>query len=67
MLKNHYARGARAALERFKLSNLAAGAQAYNPTLNGQTPTPNMNPTTAPPTSAAPPLAAGAPKAKVLG
>jgi hypothetical protein len=68
MIKNAYAHGRKAALSRFKLSNMQAGAAGYNPMINGQASAPAISPPSMrPPTSPAPPIAAGAPKAKVLG
>ena len=65
MIKAKYEQGARAALAHLKLANLQQGAAGYNPTLTGQAGT-SPPPTAAPgPASAA--MAAGAPKAKVLG
>lgn len=68
MLKSQYDKGQHDALAKFKLANLAQGAKAYNPTLNGQAgsgaPT---NALTNPPTSAAAPMATGIAKSKVLG
>lgn len=70
MLKNQYDKGQRDALAKFKLANLAAGAQGYNPTLNGQAsaPAPTQAPSAlTPPTSVAAPRATGAAKSQVLG
>ncbi len=68
-LKTAYENGAQAALSRFKVSNLTAGAAAYNPTLNaGQTSAtamPGILPKSATPPTA--PLAAGASKSSILG
>ncbi len=66
MLKDQYEKGRRDALARFKLANLTQGAQAYNPALNGQAGG-AQNAALKPPTSAAPPIAAGAQKSQVLG
>lgn len=60
--------GKAAALARFKLSNMQAGTAGYNPTLNGQSMGASMSPPSMkPPSAPAPPVAAGAAKAKVLG
>lgn len=60
--------GAEAALARFKLSNMQAGAAGYNPTLNGQATGAVMSPPSMrPPSPPSPPMATGAAKAKVLG
>lgn len=67
MLKQQYDKGQRDALAKFKLANLTQGAKAYNPTLNGQATTGATNALTAPPTSAAAPMAADVAKSKVLG
>lgn len=67
MLNNQYAKGQRDALARFKLANLAQGAQGYNPMLNSQAGPRSTNPMTAPPTSPAAPVAAGTAKSQVLG
>lgn len=70
MLKNQYEKGQRDALAKFKLANMAAGAQGYNPMLNGQASTPaptQVSPALTPPTSAAAPMATGAAKSQVLG
>lgn len=68
MIRDARKRGAETALARFKLSNAQAGAAGYNPTLNGQTTGAAMSPPSMkPPTPPAPPMAAGASKAKVLG
>lgn len=70
MLRSSYNAGYQAALSRFKLSNMQAGAAAYNPAINpgaasgagasipvvGKAPTPP-----------AAPMAAAAPKSNVLG
>lgn len=64
MLKECYDRGRREALARLKIGNLAQGAQAYNPALNGQAP--SGMPRGAP-ASVSPPIAANAAKSKVLG
>lgn len=73
MMKNAFDRGRAAALARFKLSNMQAGAAGYNPTLNGQASAaqgaaPAISPPSmAPPSNPAAPGAAGAAKSKVLG
>jgi hypothetical protein len=68
MIHNAHDKGAAAALTRFKLSNMQAGAAGYNPTLNGQSMGASMSPPSMkPPSAPAPPVAAGAAKAKVLG
>lgn len=74
VMKDAHKRGVEAALARFKLSNMQAGAAGYNPTLNGQATTNGMAsapsvspPSMKPPTSPAAPLANGAAKSKVLG
>lgn len=66
MLKDQYNKGRQDALARFKLANLTQGAQGYNPTLNGQTAS-AQNAALKPPTTPAPPIAAGAAKSQVLG
>lgn len=73
-MKNDHRRGVEAALSRFKLSNMQAGAAGYNPALNGQATTNGMAsapsvspPSLKPPASPAGPLASGAAKSKVLG
>lgn len=55
MLRKAYEDGKKAVLERFKLSNLMAGAAAYNPALN-----PTAAGGIAAPTPAAAPMAGGA-------
>jgi hypothetical protein len=61
-------RGVAAALARFKLSDMQAGAAGYNPSINGQSTGGSMSPPSLkPPSAPAPPMAAGAAKAKVLG
>jgi hypothetical protein len=70
MINNAYNKGREAAFARFKLSNLQQGAAGYNPMLGGQAATgsrPQAGTVMAPPTSAAAPMAAGAPKASALG
>ena len=68
MIKSAFANGCNAALSRFKLSNMQTGAADYNPVINGQASAPAISPPSMrPPTQPAPPIAAGAPKAKVLG
>lgn len=68
MIQDAHRRGAQAALARFKLSNMQAGAAGYNPTLNGQaTGAGTSPPSMKPPSPPSPPMAAGAAKAKVLG
>jgi hypothetical protein len=68
MIQDARNKGAAAALARFKLSNMQAGAAGYNPTLNGQSMGAAMSPPSMkPPSAPAPPMAAGAAKAKVLG
>lgn len=60
--------GKAAALARYKLSNMQAGAAGYNPTLNGQSMGGAMSPPSMkPPAPPSPPMATGAAKAKVLG
>jgi hypothetical protein len=65
MIKTKYDQGRRAALAHLKLGNMQQGAAGYNPMLTGQAGTspPGMQP----PAPASPAMAAGAPKAKVLG
>lgn len=68
MINNAYRQGAAAALARYKMSNMQAGAAGYNPTLNGQSMGGAMSPPSMkPPAPPSPPMAAGAAKAKVLG
>ena len=68
MIRDAVKMGRAAAMARFKLSNMQAGAAGYNPTLNGQSMGATMSPPSMkPPTPPAPPVAAGAAKAKVLG
>lgn len=68
MIHDARRRGAQAALARFKLSNMQAGAAGYNPTLNGQSTGAAMSPPSMkPPAPPSPPMAAGAAKSKVLG
>lgn len=68
MIHRAHESGRQAALARFKLSNMQAGAAGYNPTLNGQSMGASMSPPSMkPPAPPSPPLAAGAAKAKVLG
>ena len=65
MIKNAYGHGVNDALATLKLSNMQQGAAGYNPVLTGQAGTaPHAG---APPAPASAPIAAGAPKAKVLG
>ncbi len=68
MINDAYNKGRAAALARFKLANLAAGAAGYNPMLSGQAAT-SATPaaTAAPPAPPAAPMASAAPKASVLG
>jgi hypothetical protein len=65
VIKTKYEEGRRAALKHLKLGNMQMGAAGYNPTLTGQAAT--SPPTMAPPAPASAAMAAGAPKAKVLG
>lgn len=68
MIHDAHRCGARAALARFKLSDTQVGATGYNPTLNGQSVSAAMSPPSMkPPSPPSPPMAAGAPKSKVLG
>ena len=73
MIDDAFNRGRAAALSRFKLSNMQAGAAGYNPTLTGQASAAQGSaPAVTPPSMAAPsnpaaPGAAGAAKSKVLG
>jgi hypothetical protein len=68
MIRTAFDKGRADALARFKLGNAQQGAAGYNPMLSGQTASGTTPPTTAtPPTPPAAPLAAGAPKAQVLG
>lgn len=74
MIKRRYLAGRDAALHRFKMSNMALGAAGYNPTLNGQAPTPSAGtamggslPRSPAPATPAAPVAAGAGKSRVLG
>lgn len=68
MIHDARRRGVQAALARFKLSNMQAGAAGYNPTLNGQATGAAMSPPSMrPPSPPSPPMATGAAKAKVLG
>lgn len=60
--------GVKTALARFKISNMQAGAAGYNPSINGQSMGAAMSPPSMkPPSPPSPPMAAGAPKSKVLG
>jgi hypothetical protein len=67
-MNNAFEAGKAAALARYKMSNMQAGAAGYNPTLNGQSMGGAMSPPSMkPPAPPSPPMAAGAAKAKVLG
>ena len=65
MIKSKYEQGARDAFAHLKLGNMQLGAAGYNPSLTGQAGTRPLP--SAAPAPAAPAMAAGAPKAKVLG
>lgn len=68
MIRSSYDKGRADALARFKLANMQQGAAGYNPMLGGQAATGAPPPTTASaPKPPAAPMAAGAPKASVLG
>jgi hypothetical protein len=70
MINTAYNNGLRAALARYKLSNMTAGAAGYNPTLSGQAATaagPQPTTTAAPPVAPAAPAAAGSTSARPLG
>ena len=68
MIRIAFDQGRADALARFKLGNAQQGAAGYNPMLSGQTAAGTTPPTTAtPPKPPAAPIAAGAPKAQVLG
>lgn len=63
MIKQSYQDGQARALRRFKLSSAA-----FNPTVSGQASAPAVSPPTLkPPVTPAAPVAAGAPRSKVLG
>lgn len=72
-IKSAYQAGVRDAFARFKMSNLTAGAAAYNPATGGGANAAQASAVAAPMTvpkpsaSATAPMASGAPKANVLG